>query len=86
MQRSNSALSHIDSRLTVLAIRLQQQERIIQGLKPGPGRLEALSSSLAEILRAQHEMQMQRQWLTQMQIDDGSGPASSWSGANENGP
>jgi hypothetical protein len=85
MQRSNSALSHIDSRLTVLAIRLQQQERIIEGLKPGPGRLEALST-FAEILRAQHEMQMQRQWLTQMQIDDGAGPASSWSGANENGP
>jgi hypothetical protein len=85
MQRSNTALSQIDSRLTVLAIRLQQQERVIQGLKPGPGRLEALST-LAEIVRAQHEMQMQRQWLTQMQVDDGSEPASSWSGTHENGP
>jgi hypothetical protein len=63
MHQPASTISEIDARLRVLAIRLQQQERIIESVQPGPGRLEALST-YAELLRRQHDLQMQRQWLS----------------------
>ena len=49
----------IEQELRVLAIRIQQQERIIGGLRAGIGRLEALST-LAELLRTQDELERRR--------------------------
>jgi hypothetical protein len=63
MHHPTSTISEIDARLRVLAIRLQQQERIIESVQPGPGRFEALST-YGELLRRQHDLQMQRQWLS----------------------
>ena len=62
MHQPTSTISDLDARLRVLAIWLQQQERIIASVQPGPQRIEALST-YAELLRRQHDLQMQRQWL-----------------------
>lgn len=59
MTDQDTEIDQLDRSLRMLAIRLKQQERIIQELRTGVSRLEALST-LAELLRDQDELQRKR--------------------------
>jgi hypothetical protein len=61
-EQSKITIYDIERNIAVVAIQLHQQERIIEELQEGAGRLEALSV-FADLLRSQYELEINRHGL-----------------------
>ena len=78
MHEQRATIFELERQIAVVAIRLQQQHRIIGGLPDGPERIEALSE-YAELLREEHDLERNRAQLNK-QLS-----AYSWSGVASTG-
>lgn len=59
MHESKSTIFDVERTISIVAIRVKQQQRLIEGLGEGPERIEALSV-YAELLRAEYELEEHR--------------------------
>jgi hypothetical protein len=68
MHQSKPIISDIERKLSVVSNRVERQQRIIDRLREGPERIEALSV-YADLLRTQYELQEWRAKLTRRLSD-----------------
>ena len=59
MQEEKSTVFDLERQISVIAVRLKQQQRIVESLDEGLARLQALSV-YAELLRAEHDLESHR--------------------------
>ena len=59
MHESNPTIFEIERQISLIAVRVKQQKRIVDGLPDGVERLEALSA-YADLLRNEHELERNR--------------------------
>ena len=64
MQEEKSNLFDLERQISFVAVRLKQQQRIVESLEEGLDRLQALSV-YADLLRAEHDLESRRAWLKQ---------------------
>ena len=59
MHETNPTIFEIERQISIIAVRVKQQKRIVEGLPEGVERLEALSV-YADLLRHEHELERYR--------------------------
>ena len=62
MQEEKSNLFDLERQISFVAVRLKQQQRIVESLEEGLDRLQALSV-YADLLRAEHDLESRRAGL-----------------------
>lgn len=59
MRETNPTIFEIERQISIIAVRVRQQRRIVEGLPDGVERLEA-RSVYADLLRNEHELERHR--------------------------